>query len=310
MFSAHRRCMLLRHFPLPALNQAQILHIRCGSNSSSKNYPYLVKAVQGSAKERQPQYQRPTSDSHRYGEDSWFISSTPKAEVMGVADGVGGWRVKGIDAGIFAKELMSSCSSNAQRPEFDGRNPRQLLIDSFNQLKGKTTTLQGSSTACLVALKRSDCTLHTANLGDSGFLVLRGGKVVHRSYGQHHGFNTPYQLAMPQDNKQRGGDEPEAAVATHMPLQEGDLVLTATDGLFDNMPESLLVRQLATAQGETSSERLQLVANKLVALAGNLSVSANFQSPFALRARANNLNFGSGGKPDDITIILASVAVP
>ncbi|KAH8359449.1 hypothetical protein KR093_006809, partial [Drosophila rubida] len=275
----------------------------------SKDYAFLVKVVQGSAKMPQSQYQRSSNGSNRFGEDSWFISSTPKAEVMGVADGVGGWRSLGIDSGVFAKELMYCCSNNAQRPEFDGRNPRQLLIKSFNQMKSKTTTVRGSSTACLVALKRSDCTLHTANLGDSGFLVLRGGKVVHRSYGQHHSFNTPYQLTVPL-NKQQSGDEPELAIATHMPLQEGDLVLTATDGLFDNVPESLLVRQLTNSQGETRVERLQVAANKLVALARNLSHNSSFQSPFAMKARANNMNYTSGGKPDDITLILASVAVP
>ncbi|XP_034487406.1 protein phosphatase PTC7 homolog fig [Drosophila innubila] len=276
-----------------------------------KKYPYLIKAVQGSSKDPHHQPVHRLGGNNRFGEDSWFISSTPKAEVMGVADGVGGWRKVGIDAGIFAKELMYWCSNNAQRAEFDGRNPRQLLIDSFNQMRTTSADVLGSSTACLVALKRSDCTLHTANLGDSGFLVLRNGKVVLRSDEQHHGFNTPYQLAMPSSERQNNShsDEPEQAISSHMPLQQGDLVLLATDGLFDNVPESMLVRHLGPVHGETQKEQLQLVANNLVALASDLSLSPNFQSPFALKARANNINYGPGGKPDDITLILASVAV-
>ena len=55
----------------------------------------------------------------------------------------------------------------------------------------------GSSTACIVALDRSKQTLHTANLGDSGFMVVRQGHVVHRSNEQQHSFNTPYQLSLP-----------------------------------------------------------------------------------------------------------------
>ena len=39
--------------------------------------------------------------------------------------------------------------------------------------------------------------LHSANLGDSGFLVIRKGEVVHKSSEQQHYFNTPYQLALP-----------------------------------------------------------------------------------------------------------------
>ncbi|KAL7729323.1 hypothetical protein ACLKA6_008900 [Drosophila palustris] len=292
----------------------RILQLRFLSSARSiKKYPYLIKAVQGSSKDN-PVQQHTLSrmgDGNRFGEDSWFISSTPKAEVIGVADGVGGWRKMGIDSGIFAKELMCWCSNNAQRAEFDGRNPRQLLIDSFNQMRARCDNVLGSSTACLVALKRADCTLHTANLGDSGFLVLRNGKVVHRSDEQHHGFNTPFQLAIPPNERKHNSysDEPKQATSTQMPLQQGDLVLLATDGLFDNVPESMLVRHLGTLHGETQREKLQLVANQLVTLANDLSFDPNFQSPFALKARANNINYGNGGKPDDITLILASVAV-
>lgn len=35
------------------------------------------------------------------------------------------------------------------------------------------------------------------NLGDSGFLIIRKGHVVHQSSDQQHYFNTPYQLAIP-----------------------------------------------------------------------------------------------------------------
>lgn len=56
--------------------------------------------------------------------------------------------------------------------------------------------LTGSSTACIVVLDRTSHRLHTANLGDSGFLVVRGGEVVHRSDEQQHYFNTPFQLSI------------------------------------------------------------------------------------------------------------------
>lgn len=58
------------------------------------------------------------------------------------------------------------------------------------------TVFAGSSTACIVVLDRSSHRLHTANLGDSGFLVVRGGEVVHRSDEQQHYFNTPFQLSI------------------------------------------------------------------------------------------------------------------
>lgn len=54
----------------------------------------------------------------------------------------------------------------------------------------------GSSTACIVVLDRRSHRLHTCNLGDSGFLVVRGGEVIHRSNEQQHYFNTPFQLSI------------------------------------------------------------------------------------------------------------------
>lgn len=54
----------------------------------------------------------------------------------------------------------------------------------------------GSSTACIVALHKKERRLYTANLGDSGFLVIRDDQVVHRSQEQQHYFNTPFQLAV------------------------------------------------------------------------------------------------------------------
>lgn len=67
----------------------------------------------------------------------------------------------------------------------------QLLCKCFH-----SCVSAGSSTACIVILDRQSHRLHTANLGDSGFLVVRGGEVVHRSDEQQHYFNTPFQLSI------------------------------------------------------------------------------------------------------------------
>ncbi len=36
--------------------------------------------------------------------------------------------------------------------------------------------------------------LYATNLGDSGFMVIRGGNIIFQSPQQQHGFNYPYQL--------------------------------------------------------------------------------------------------------------------
>ncbi|XP_020814636.1 protein phosphatase PTC7 homolog fig [Drosophila serrata] len=302
-------------FPTTNLNQIKAPSTSFKSNADSgdpgavdSGDPYLVKVVQGHSKE--PQLPNDLT-KRRFGEDSWFFSSTPSAEVLGVADGVGGWRDMGVDPGRFATELMSCCSRQAQRPEFDGKNPRELLIAGYRELTHREQPVVGSSTACLVALHRRDCTLYTANLGDSGFLVIRNGKILHRSKEQTHAFNMPFQLTVPPTGKDDHFhfDQPEMAVSTSLSLQPHDLVLLATDGLFDNMPESMLLQMLKEIRSNSKRD-LQEGASLVVEKARELSLNSSFQSPFAIRARENNIFYPGGGKPDDITLILARVEVP
>lgn len=273
---------------------------------SQSSRPNLIVAVQGKSKDASER----TGIQKRFGEDSWFSVGTPKAVTIGVADGVGGWRKDGIDSGKFADELMSCCCSNAQNPEYDGKDARKLLVQSFDQMKN--TEVFGSSTACLLALDRSNCMLHTANLGDSGFLVVRDKALLYKSTEQEHGFNTPYQLAVPPNNfaHKVHCDAPEKAMATHMKLRQGDMVLLATDGLFDNVPQNLLVRVLGTMHGTDDVNELQALADVLVDAADQLAHNTSYQSPFCMRAKTQQIPVGSGGKPDDITVILGSVSIP
>ena len=55
--------------------------------------------------------------------------------------------------------------------------------------------MQGSCTACILVLEGNQ--LHEASLGDSGFLVVRNGKVVYKSEPEQVSFDYPYQLHMP-----------------------------------------------------------------------------------------------------------------
>ena len=60
------------------------------------------------------------------GEDAYFICVDEQA--IGVADGVGGWADLGVDAGQYARELMSN-SANAIREEPKGSiDPENRLV--------------------------------------------------------------------------------------------------------------------------------------------------------------------------------------
>lgn len=84
------------------------------------------------------------------GEDAHFICEDEQA--IGVADGVGGWADVGVNAGLFARELMSySVSAIKQEPK-GSLDPARVLEKAHSSTKAK-----GSSTACIIALSEKVC---------------------------------------------------------------------------------------------------------------------------------------------------------
>ncbi|XP_035227400.1 protein phosphatase PTC7 homolog [Stegodyphus dumicola] len=242
----------------------------------------------------------------RYGDDASFFARYKTADVLGVADGVGGWRDYGFDPSRFSYSLMETCERLVVTGRFNPRSPGNLIANSYYELKENKDQIVGSSTACVVVLNRTDQMLYTANIGDSGFLVMRNGEVVHRSEEQQHTFNTPFQLCLPPANITGvHSDSPESADTSSVPIEEGDLILLATDGLFDNLPESVIVQQLANLR-DPNLDNMQNMVNTLAFLAHRLAFDANYLSPFAKRAWENGINI-LGGKPDDVTVLLAAV---
>jgi protein phosphatase PTC7 len=169
--------------------------------------------------------------------------------------------------------------------------------------------------------------LHTANLGDSGFCVVRDGRVVHRSREQCHYFNAPYQMALFPQVARKGpdvggflSDSPEQAETSAFELLEGDCILMATDGLFDNVPTKLIELELeavgvcdqclhmhlvcAQVHSIVDGDRLQAVCNSITLAARRLSLDEHHDSPFAQKAREHGIHEARGGKPDDITVML------
>ncbi|KAL8180094.1 UNVERIFIED_CONTAM: Protein phosphatase PTC7 [Gekko kuhli] len=251
----------------------------------------------------------------------------PSAERR-VADGVGGWRDYGVDPSQFSGTLMRTCERLVKEGRFVPSNPVGILTASYCELLQNKVPLLGSSTACIVVLDRTSHRLHTANLGDSGFLVVRGGEVVHRSDEQQHYFNTPFQLSIAppeaegvvfSDRLNFGQDgskaqtfiifvfhSPDAADSTTFDVQLGDIILTATDGLFDNMPDYMILQELKKLKN-SNYESIQQTARSIAEQAHELAYDPNYMSPFAQFACDNGLNV-RGGKPDDITVLLSIVA--
>ena len=122
-------------------------------------------------------------------------------------------------------------------------SPKDLLELGYEKTIHDPTIKAGGTTAC-VAVADGDGRMRIANLGDSGFLQLRLGTVHHYSNPQTHAFNTPFQMSLtPPDILAQamvfGGvplnDKPDRAdLADHM-LRHGDVLVLATDGVWDNL---------------------------------------------------------------------------
>lgn len=261
-------------------------------------------------------------------EDAHFL----EGNMLGVADGVGGWRGLGVDSGKFAAELIHACQVQALdtwslvhtplNSEEDLAAPYSYLLPVAERAL-QSVEACGSCTVLLCAIHSG--LLEILNLGDSKALLVRftEGKpsvVMHTSTMQHT-FNTPFQvcksLPVSQQESLLRSCPPEKAKGLAKTLSHlindsfnqahiytvraraGDLLLVGSDGLWDNLYEREVLETLSVG---ASCEHL---ARILTRKAYQRSVSPA-KTPFEDEAVAT---YGQcawkGGKQDDITVIAA-----
>lgn len=194
--------------------------------------------------------------SKKRGEDACFIKSGPGYTVCGIADGVGGWASEGIDAGEYARQLMTLASQESQLKELRAQ-PVQLLDRAHRRMH---PMLKGSCTATIAVLEHN--VLKYANLGDSGLLIYRAhlDEPLFRTEEQQHRFNCPYQLGY------GGGDR--ATMADHdmikkskypagpIAVQHNDIVVLGTDGFFDNLFDAQILSEIRDFVGQAEKRAL------------------------------------------------------
>ena len=284
------------------------------------------------------------------GQDAFFISSArSESEVaFAVADGVGGWSDSGIDSAHFSHgicEHMKALARGLGRAANRSVGPRELLEHGYEEVVADHSIVGGGSTAC-VATGRSDGTLEVANLGDSGFIQLRLNAVHYHSNPQTHAFNTPYQLSIvPPKVLARSrlfGGKPfsdlprDASITTHQ-MRHGDVLVFATDGVWDNLSPADILRVVSrqmtqskawlnTEQGMTASENLisvtkpfngleledmdlqTTIAVRITGEAKMASMNMKRDGPFAREVQKLYPGEGfHGGKVDDICVVVAIV---
>ena len=154
------------------------------------------------------------------GEDAHFVHAPiPGGEqgglvAFGVADGVGSWSFeKGIDGSQYARALMSAslqaAASASRSSEGTVPDAHALLQRAWSALEAQSASAApavGATTACVCVLDARRRELSAANVGDSGFVVLRrvsasssesdykGWRIVFTSPQQLVYFNCPFQV--------------------------------------------------------------------------------------------------------------------
>jgi len=188
----------------------------------------------------------------------------------------------------------------------------------------------GSATACLVALHPMKSELLAANVGDSGFIIIRrlgsnpsamgtldamGAKTPEGSSGHHvafrspqqlRAFNAPFQLGRAPDSLPGEPDKrfetPHDAAYVRVPIQADDIIVLATDGLYDNLTEEEVLTVIAENEEATEEDLAHLLAER----AREMSLRHDIDSPFAVLAKDNDILWG-GGRPDDTTVIVSRI---
>ena len=138
------------------------------------------------------------SQVHYGGEDAHFISNVGGG-AFGVADGVGGWQESGVNPAEYSRTLMQVSAAFLEGSgafSNETRNLAEPLVDPRGALHAAhmRTKVAGSATACVMQLDQARRMLVAANLGDSGFIVIRNGKVFARSKPLQHYFDCPLQF--------------------------------------------------------------------------------------------------------------------
>ncbi|RKP39925.1 phosphatase 2C-like domain-containing protein, partial [Dimargaris cristalligena] len=235
---------------------------------------------------------------------------------LGVADGVGGWEgVKNANPALFSRKLMHYSYIEVEKYEniedyefvhYYDINPVDILRKSYTQVleDAYVEGIRGSSTACLAILR--DDELRVANLGDCGLAVVRRGEFVFRTEEQQHSFNFPYQIGT------GCADRPEDAQVFAFKVQRGDIILVGSDGLFDNLFDEDILEEIQRYVPQPTTPATPspptLPPEAIARRAKSVSEESRFTtSPFQNRAMQEGF-YHQGGKPDDITVLIAVVA--
>lgn len=270
------------------------------------------------------------------GEDAHALVHAATGGCLALADGVSGWTGAGVEPSAYSRLLcrcvadgfdVASSTPSAENASMLAASPPPdpgVLLTAAHA----SSRVGGSATALVAVLDGSSGVLRGANVGDSGLRVFRSGGVIFATSPQQHAFDCPFQLSCP--SFVPGTDLPSAAERFEVVLRPGDLVIAASDGLFDNLSQEAVASIASDALGSdggVSVADARRVATALARAAFAVSVDRSASSPYSIEAAKHVAELRSagagatlnalmgvggkiptiGGKIDDITVVAAVV---
>lgn len=213
------------------------------------------------------------------GEDAFFV----EGNCAGVFDGVSGaYATRGVDPRRYSQMLAALTQAGVK--QLGSENAVKAAISA-----AEANTEIGASTACVVGMDEFG-RMFGINLGDSGFRIIRGNRMIWRTREDQHFFNCPYQLGTDSEDTMQMGQNIQQKV------RDGDWCILATDGLFDNVEDKEIAAVASQSEDPTT------LAEELADIATKYSYDKKKESPFAKAAKKASVEW-SGGKVDDITIV-------
>lgn len=181
--------------------------------------------------------------------------------------------------------------SHSKSPALDTmKRAFEGLVSSYWRGEGEP---YGSSTICVAVLDQLSGAIDMANLGDSGAVLYRKGVLVACMERQQSTFNAPYQLTLSPSGKSKGS--PSKADHLQIMAEEGDCLIVATDGLWDNLFPAQIERiLLSNTTGPDMRVDEQGMALDLVNAARKVSLEpGGLRTPFAIEsAQAGQPHYG------------------
>ncbi|KAF6266339.1 hypothetical protein COO60DRAFT_447718 [Scenedesmus sp. NREL 46B-D3] len=185
------------------------------------------------------------------GDDAFFVTAAGLG-ALGIAEGVPAWQESApSSAGDYARAMISRCAKAFEQAPAAARGTcsegscladcaATVIPDPADVMAAAqdSTSAPGSAPLLLAALQHHS-KLQVASIGDGGALLLRGGGVVSATERQGHGAadaDTPHQLPHPEFAKPgQQADTAHGTARSTWEVQEGDVLIAGSDGLFDNL---------------------------------------------------------------------------